>query len=302
MSSGATNTRRRGPGGYGKVRTHRGCGVAGDYARVAVEGHSGKISAGVDQRQNGGSIVLGDVDAAQQRLRVAIHADSRAKRIARRPVIEDLSRTETLELTRAVKLAVRINIYGWTRLSSYEGTRKRNLTAKAGLDAERTVIANDILAIGQNTKERDLSVLLKGDCPVGVVLDDVRAEKGAHSCLPATAHVDGYAQASVRGIAVVRHMGIPESSEIGLANPKRRSLVITDVSHAGPRDDVRERVGISVNAIPLVVVERTQRIYGYVGRLGDVQAVAGIAAATQCIEDNATVLHVNAFPGWICNI
>jgi len=142
MSSGATNSRRRGPGGYGNVGNHRGCGVAGDYARVAVEGHSGKISAGVDQRQNGGPIVLGDVDAAQQRLRVAIHADSRAKRIAGRPVIEDLSRAETFELTRAVKLAVRINIYRWTRVAGYQSTGKRDLTSEPGLDTERTITAN----------------------------------------------------------------------------------------------------------------------------------------------------------------
>src|SRR5712671_5617813 len=226
MSSGATNTRRRGPGGYGKVGNHRGCGVAGDYARVAVEGHSGKISAGVDQRQNGGSIVLGDVDAAQQRLRVAIHADSRAKRIARRPVIEDLSRTETLELTRAVKLAVRINIYGWTRVASYEGTRKRNLTAKAGLDAERTVIANDILAIGQNTKERDLSVLLKGNCSVGIVLDYVRTKQGTHLRLSATSHIDGYMQPRVRCRVIVRYMKVPKSGEVALADPQSSRLVI----------------------------------------------------------------------------
>lgn len=219
MGSGATNSRRRGPGGYGKVGNHRGCRVAGDYARVAVEGHSGKIDAGVNERQNGGPIVLGDANAPQQRLGVTIHANGRAERFAGRTVIEDLSCAETLELTRAVKLAVGINIYGWTRVASYEGTDKRNLTAKTGLDSERTVVANDILAIGQNTKERDLGVLLEGDCPVGIVLDDIGAVQGTHLRFSATAHVDGYMQTWVRCRVIVRYMKVPKSGEVALADP-----------------------------------------------------------------------------------
>lgn len=148
MSSGASNSKRRGPDGYGKVGNHRGCGVAGDYARIAVEGHSGKISAGVDQRQNGRPIVPGDADAAKQNLRIAVHADGRAKWIACRAVIEDLSCAETLELTRAVKLAVRVNVDSRTDVARYFGACERNLTAESRFDTEWTVIANDICVVG----------------------------------------------------------------------------------------------------------------------------------------------------------
>ena len=97
-------------------------------------------------------------------------------------------------------------------------------------------------------------------------------------------------------------MRIPESCEIGLAIPQRRVLVIADIGRAGPGDDVRERVGISVNAIPCVVVEGTHGIHGYVRGLRDLQAVASIAAATERIENYAAGLYVNAFSRGVCDV
>src|SRR5437660_4543564 len=97
-------------------------------------------------------------------------------------------------------------------------------------------------------------------------------------------------------------MRIPESDESGSINPQCRSLVIADVSRARPRDDIRERIRISINAIPLIAVERTHRIYCDVRALCNVETVPGISAATERIENYAAGLYVNAFARGICDV
>jgi len=102
-------------------------------------------------------------------------------------------------------------------VTSYLCARKRNLAPETGLDTEWAVIANGVLAVGEDTEKGNLGVLLKRNCAVGVVLKHIRAKNGAHLRFPATAYVNGHA--TVRRMAIVCYIRIPHSLEVGLSQP-----------------------------------------------------------------------------------
>ena len=181
-----------------------------------------------------------------------------------------------------------IDIYSRARVAGDLRTGKRDLRPKSRRDTERTVIANHVLAVGKQTKERNLSALLKKDSSIWIVFDYARSEDGTKLHLPSSQDLDPEARDGRRKNSIIRNVGIPERCEVCLTHPNPRALIVANLGRAYPGDDVHKGVAADQYAVTAVVAEGAHRIDRDIGALSCGQPILRIAVARTAVEDDAS--------------